>query len=245
MVDGSKFKGREDATPRPNRRMVNQLLLGFGSAALAGCSARETPVSYPSSGVVVFDDNPKWTTRGFGDTFDGDFFKLKLLRIPQADDDTGEITLGDVAPGKKLVLVVTRGAQYGGSVCVFCATQTSRLIANYPRFVETGSQIVVIFPIVTSNDQAHGPLFRTRVFEYLTDPPDRIPFPVAFDVELKLVKALGILDQLAKPATYIFDTDGQIQFAYVGKNLADRPSVDAMLKKLSAMSAPVGKASTS
>ena len=51
-------------------------------------------------------------------------------------------------------------------------------------------------------------------------------------LELKGVSALGIREDLSKPATYIVDQDGAVRFAYVGANRADRPSVDAVLAEL-------------
>ena len=59
-----------------------------------------------------------------------------------------------------------------------------------------------------------------------------VPFPVLLDVALKGVDALGIRKDLSKPATYILDAQGRLQFAYVGNTLADRPSVQALLEQL-------------
>lgn len=59
--------------------------------------------------------------------------------------------------------------------------------------------------------------------------------PLVFDPELKVVDKLGIRKDLSKPATYILDPKGQVQYAYVGATLADRPSVKAMLDQLDEM----------
>ena len=48
---------------------------------------------------------------------------------------------------------------------------------------------------------------------------------------------------LAKPATYIVDKQGQVRFAYVGANIADRPSVHFMLDQLAAINAASTSAS--
>ncbi len=52
---------------------------------------------------------------------------------------------------------------------------------------------------------------------------------MVLDVGLTVVDQLGLRAFLSKPATYILDRRGNVRFAYIGANLADRPSVQAML----------------
>jgi peroxiredoxin len=58
------------------------------------------------------------------------------------------------------------------------------------------------------------------------------------DVELKAVDQLGIRKDLSKPATYVIDKEGKLRYAYVGKTLADRPSVKAILAELDQINRP-------
>lgn len=228
-MDGSTNSPSEKALLQLSRRSA----LALGGAALSLLCGCEQERGYGNADAFEFDDSPKWTTEGFGDTFDGNFFQLSLARCPASAGQTPDIKLGEVAPGKSLVLVVTRGAVPGGSVCVYCVSQTSRLIANYKKLSDRKAEVVVVFPISVPEEKTQGEVFKTNVFAELKDPPEKVPFPITFDVQLKLVDALGIRDRLSKPSTYIFDPTGQIRFAYVGKNITDRPSVDAILKKLS------------
>lgn len=57
--------------------------------------------------------------------------------------------------------------------------------------------------------------------------------PVALDVSLIAVRQLGIEDNLAKPTSLIIDKAGVVRYAYVGKTIADRPSVKDLLNELS------------
>jgi hypothetical protein len=53
--------------------------------------------------------------------------------------------------------------------------------------------------------------------------------PVLLDVNLQLVRGLGIEDQLARPTTLIVGTDGRVAWAYVGRSMSDRPSLPQVL----------------
>ena len=64
-------------------------------------------------------------------------------------------------------------------------------------------------------------------------PNDDIPYPIFLDINLQTVDELGIRADLAKPSTYIIDRQGKVRFAYVGESIADRPTVDSVLKQLS------------
>ena len=62
-----------------------------------------------------------------------------------------------------------------------------------------------------------------------------LPFPILLDIDFQAVNRLGLREDLAKPSTYILDKQGELRFAYVGSNSADRPSVKAMLAQLDAI----------
>ena len=140
-----------------------------------------------------------------------------------------------------VVLVVTRGnttrgipGAYDGNICLYCATQTSRLIANYKAIDERGAEVVVVFPVKQAADSdSLGQFNRVVQRDGVGDPP----FPLVLDVELRAVDRLGIRADLARPATYILDKQGQLRFAYVGATIADRPSVQSILEQLDAINA--------
>lgn len=148
---------------------------------------------------------------------------------------------------KNVVLVVTRGntsgsgqGPYHRNICLYCATQTSRLIANYPAFQDQDAEVVVVFPLRQADGASpgeSGPIVRFREALNQTGATAPPPFPLVLDVGLRAVERLGIRDDLSKPATYIVDKQGQVRFAHVGATIADRPSVRSMLDQLVAINA--------
>ncbi|HET6426193.1 MAG TPA: redoxin domain-containing protein [Planctomycetaceae bacterium] len=154
--------------------------------------------------------------------------------VPMTTADGRTITLKDLAAGKPLIAVFTRG--YAGSICPYCSSQTSRLIANYAEFQKRDTEVVVIYPLEKPEDTHRLNEFMAKVNENNTQPATQVaPFPMLVDIGLKAVDVLGIRRDLSKPATYILDEQGAVRFAYVGKSLADRPSVKALLEQLDAM----------
>ena len=150
---------------------------------------------------------------------------------------TGEERLvRDLAPGKTLVLVVVRGNTV--PICPLCSTQTARLITNYEAFKERGAEVAVVYPIETGDDSRALAGFLSDVKTRLTDASNPVPFPILLDVELKGVDQLGIRKDLSKPATYIVDAEGNVQYAYVGEHVADRPSVPALLAEVDRLKPP-------
>ena len=191
---------------------------------LPGCGGSSGPASVGGYGedhrLIQFKD--KVQTQAVGDENIGDFVFT--------DIDGNESSLKEYLGKKNVVLIVTRG--YAGSVCLYCATQTSRLLSNYSQFAKRDAEVVVVFPIETPEDSRRRRDFVVSVKNQLDTPIEKIPFPIVLDVELKVVDRLGIRKDLSKPATYILDKQGQTRFAYVGESLADRPSVKALLAQL-------------
>lgn len=193
---------------------------------LAGCGGGESPAPVSLGGygedyrLIKFKD--KVESNPIGDQSIGDFVFT--------DINGNETSLQEYRGKKNVVLVVTRG--FAGSVCLYCSTQTSRLLTNYSQFVKRDTEVVVVFPIETPDDSRRHRDFAVAVKNQLDTPVDKIPFPIVLDIELKVVDQLGIRKDLSKPATYILDKEGQTRFAYVGESLADRPSVKALLEQL-------------
>jgi peroxiredoxin len=156
--------------------------------------------------------------------------------------DGGPVDLRQFLGQRNVVLVITRGNTSGSgpgayyrNICLYCATQTSRLFANYQAFRDRDAEVVVVFPIRQLADRGSVSQFQEALRrDGATAEP---PFPLVLDVELHAVDQLGIRADLSKPATYIVDKQGQVRFAYVGATIADRPSVQSMLEQLAAINA--------
>lgn len=186
------------------------------------------PPSIPDGGYgsvnpdIQFDDdaasNVKLNTP-VGDLafvdLDGKPFELKSLR------------------GKNVVLVFTRGYTSFG-ICLYCATQTSRLITNYEKFAERESEVVVVFPVKQGDNKRQWKEFLDKTKSLLSSEDAQVPFRVLLDPNLAAVDQLGIGEDLSKPATYILDKKGKVRFAHVG-TVVNRPSMSALLKQLDAM----------
>ena len=165
-----------------------------------------------------------------------------LTELTFVDPAEGQVTLGQLQGDRNLVVVVTRGNT--GAVCPYCSTQTSRLIANYGEFVERDTEVVVIYPIEQEEDASMLKPFLEVTRQHLGSASTDVPFPLVLDVGLQAVDELGLRDFLSKPATYILDRSGQVRFAYVGSNLADRPSVKALLEQVDALPGDASQTAT-
>lgn len=144
------------------------------------------------------------------------------------DTEGNEIRLSDYRGKKNVVLVFTRG--FSGILCPLCATQTSRLISNYPEIQQRGSEVLLVYPGKERLDEfiAAAQKAESQV--------DSVPFPIVLDPDLAAVKFFDIVDELALPSTYILDKEGRVRFAYVGKDPSDRPSIKALLAQLDNLS---------
>lgn len=157
---------------------------------------------------------------------DGDRQRHDLLGkpLPQTRfiDSRGEIIDTNDRVGKRAVaLVILRG--FSGEVCIYCATQTAAISEAKKRFDAAGVEVIFIYP---------GAVESVPVFiEAVKGLHGREPaMAVALDANLQLVHALGIEENLAKPTSILVDRHGIVRYAYVGKTIADRPSVGDLLE---------------
>ncbi len=166
--------------------------------------------------------------------------QIEFADLPLTNIEGTATTLKELANGRPLVVVFTRG--YNGAICPYCSTQTARLISNYADFQKRNAEVVVVYPLSEDRDRTHVPEFLTKVNSINANQgAAQPPFPLLLDVGLQAVDQLGIRKDLSKPSTYLLDRDGAIRFAYVGKSLADRPSVKVLLEQLDAIaSSPTG-----
>ena len=188
------------------------LLPDFRAVRAARCRVPIPTMAFPS-----FTTMPRRTRR----------WHREALDLAFVDGNGKTIDLREYRGKKNVVLVVTRG--YPGYICPNCSAQTSRLISNYPEFVKRDAEVLVVFPGPTDHLQQ----FRERTQSEAGK--KSVPFPILLDKDFHAVDQLKIRGDLAKPATYIVDKQGDVRFAYVGSNTSDRPSLKAMLDQLDAI----------
>ena len=166
--------------------------------------------------------NPKVADDATSKSKDADNGSLQGVEF--VDTDGNKVALANFIEKKNVLLVFTRG--FSGSLCPFCTTQSSRLIANFDSFEERNTQILLVFP--GSKDQISS--FRQASLKLANE--TSFPFPVLLDEDLSVVNRLGIASDLASPSTFIIDRMGQVRYSYVGKYASDRPSIKTMLAQL-------------
>jgi peroxiredoxin len=165
----------------------------------------------------VYDDN------SFGGTGDRQREDLLGKPMPQTrflSSTGGALNLEDMCKKGPVLVVILRG--FSGQVCLYCAAQTTAISEAIQRFEKNNIQVVIVYP----GPVDAVPSFLKAVRSLANDPPQ---MPIALDVSLLAVRALGIEDNLAKPTAIMIDTKGIIRYAYVGKTIADRPSVDDLI----------------
>lgn len=137
------------------------------------------------------------------------------------------VALKDYVGKKNVVLVFTEG--FNGMLCPFCKTQTSRLVANYGKFKQTDTEVLVVYPGTRSHLDEFIDAARTTGKKQV----DAVPFPILLDEDFGATEYFKIRSNLAHPSTFIIDKAGNVRLAYVGADMtADRPSIRAMLKVL-------------
>lgn len=152
-----------------------------------------------------------------------------LKNVTFLDRDGNPVKLESYLGRKNVVLVFTEG--FSGMLCPFCKTQTSRLVANYEKFRERDTEVLVVYP----GPRDHLDEFVEAAKKTEKAEVDAVPFPLVLDEDLKAVSYFNIASNLAHPSTFIINKKGDIQLAYVGADMtADRPSVSAILSILDA-----------
>jgi len=208
-------------------------VLGASLVVLVGCESEPVYPSYGSGAVAPFHDVAPANVESSAIP---DSSELKFVDLHGQPTD-----LAKYRGEKNVVLVITRGltgtldpkaTEKSGGICVYCATQTSRIAANYSQFTDRKAEVVLVFPVVKSGHQTRVVDFQAAVKTADGGKVKSFDFPLVFDPELKVVDLLGIRKDLSKPATYILDQAGNVRYAYVGSSLADRPSVKALLEQL-------------
>ena len=164
----------------------------------------------------------------FRDTVDSNVEVPKGLdELVFIDKDGDRVELKSYIGKRNIVLVFTKG--FNGMLCPFCKTQTSRLVANYEKFSELDTEILVVYPGVRD----HLDEFVTAALKTEKKQVDKVPFPIVLDEDFVATDFFGIRGNNAHPSTYLVDKSGEVQLAYVGEDMtADRPSIKAILDKI-------------
>lgn len=203
-------------------RPVTWGLLCLGLAIGGSCGAPENPSTADPQDDSITTGSPRPAPG-----------EIDVSDLTFTDGEGTSVPLRRFLAGKNVVLVFTRG--YFGSFCMYCSTQTSRLIANHDKFAKRNAEVVVVFPVRQPRDREQAREFwKTLQGEEEAEKKISV-FPFLLDVELAAVRQLGIEANLAKPATYILDPDGKVHFAYIGATHADRPAIKTLLDQLDAI----------
>ncbi|MFT5300703.1 MAG: peroxiredoxin [Mariniblastus sp.] len=143
------------------------------------------------------------------------------------DKNGQKIAIKDYKGKQNIVLVFTEG--YNGTLCPFCQTQTSRLIANYDEFKKLDTEIIVVYP----GKRDHVDDFIESALKTEKHQVDQVPFPIVLDEDFVATDFFNIHSMHAHPSTFLIDKNGSVQLAYVGQDMtADRPSIKAILEKI-------------
>ena len=103
-----------------------------------------------------------------------------------------------------------------------CQRQLGELQESYRAIQDLGAEIVAL--------SADWPeVARTTVAEL------GLTFPVLSDASRKRIIAWDVLHPgqgIAKPTLFVLDREGEVRWKHVGKNAADRPDIEDVLKQL-------------
>lgn len=184
-------------------------------------SSSSSTMAMPSPADIVFKDNVESNVE-MPEGLDGLVF---------FDTDGNRVSLRGYLGKKNVVLVFTEGFA-GGMLCPFCKTQTSRLVANYDKFAELDTEVLVVYP----GARDHLDEFIEAAKSTEKTEVQQIPFPLVLDEDLSAVGYFNIASNLAHPSTFIIDKQGNVRLAYVGVDMTpDRPSIASMLMVLSSV----------
>lgn len=204
------------------------LTVGFNAACNGTQVAKGAENGQDSRRSGGWSNRPPAKKAKFKDDVKSNTAAPKSVQELQFTNKNGNaIKLADYLGKKNVALVFTQG--FNGMICPFCTTQTSRLVANYEKFVQRNCEVIVVYP----GPDDHVDDFVKAALKTEKEQVDNVPFPIVLDRDLKATKYFNIQSMQAHPSTYLIDRKGGVQLAYVGAdNTADRPSIKALLEKL-------------
>lgn len=148
-------------------------------------------------------------------------------------DPQGQERLLSSWRGRPVVLVFTRG--FAGYVCPWCTSYTAQIAQRYAEIQARGAEVLLVYP-ATADDKETKDRFIKAVEELLAEEGAAgLPFPVFLDPGLAAVKRFNLSGELSKPSTFVLDANGVVTYAYVGSAPDERPSVERIVKELTAL----------
>ncbi len=148
--------------------------------------------------------------------------RLPVNRFLSSDGSV--LDLASYQGSKRVVLVVLRG--FSGQICLNCSVQTRALARSIEEFSSRDTQVLLVYP----GEARSVPQFLDAVSDL--GPDFVLPFPVLLDLDFTFVRSARLEGELAKPSSFILDSSGVVRYAYIGKNLSDRPSLNDLLLAL-------------
>lgn len=120
----------------------------------------------------------------------------KISELVFKDKNGTNLAMKDYLGEKNVVLVFTEG--FNGMLCAYCQTQTSRLIANYDKFKELDTEILVVYP----GKRDHLDEFIEAALKTEKKEVDEVPFPIVLDEDFTATDFFDIHSMHAHPSTF-------------------------------------------
>jgi peroxiredoxin len=132
----------------------------------------------------------------------------------------------DQLKGGNVVLVLLRG--FDGEVCPYCVAQTESLCkaGALSKFDDRDAKLVVVFP---------GSSVSLETFQEsyeMLGKKQRDAYHMRYANAHDVAEQFDLVGEKVMPSTLILDYTGTVRFAYVGKNVQDRPTLPLLIKEL-------------
>jgi hypothetical protein len=158
------------------------------SLVIAGCNSDPyADVRYSDAAIKLKDDVRANVALDEG-------LEDSLAGLEFTDVQGNKVDLAQYRGKKNLVLVITRGYGAGGdsrAICIYCASQTSRLIDHYDEFSKRSAEVLVVFPVENTDIRTTFDAIGRRTYQELNRQPEPTPFPLLLDVDLMAVDKLA------------------------------------------------------
>ncbi|MEZ0230605.1 MAG: peroxiredoxin family protein [Planctomycetota bacterium] len=204
-----------------NRDVGSELFKLYSTGDASGSILKEKD----ANGVEWKPRDPGTKGQGWDDSKELVGRTLERTRFLNASGRT--IDVADYRGKKNVVVVILRGFDPEAGVCIACSGQTLALSQNLDEFEKRDAEVFIVYP--GKAETAYKFLDAVSDLQGSTTP---LPLELLLDVDLAVVKDFRIEGRLAKPTSIIVDKQGVVQFAHVGRNKTDRPTVPELLKAL-------------
>ena len=137
------------------------------------------------------------------------------------------LTLSDECKQGAVVVVVLRG--YPGYQCPICSRQVGSLSNRSKAIAKLAHRVILVYPGERENLEKHAERFMGS---------RRLPDPLVLvrDEDMQMVDQWGLRwnarNEIAYPATFVFDRHGRLRWKKVSKSRAGRSTIEEILKAL-------------